>query len=141
MKLLTKEIRKKLPALREQEGKGGDAVVKAKFFTPDSSWTWYVLEGEPVYENDQSGVEIDFEFFGIADNGVDRPEYGAFTLNQLKPVRGHFGLPIERDRYFGTPTVRDLIESGKLDMAWVLKADQEENDSLNEEASRKVGVA
>ncbi len=31
-----------LPALYSQEGIA-DPTVRAKFFTPDSSWTWYVI--------------------------------------------------------------------------------------------------
>jgi len=41
MQLLTKEIRGKLPPLDSQDGKGGKAVAWAKFFTPDSNWTWW----------------------------------------------------------------------------------------------------
>jgi hypothetical protein len=63
MKLLTDQIRNKLPPLYAQDGKGGKAVVYAKFFTPSSSWTWYVTEGEPVL--DESGREVDFRFFGL----------------------------------------------------------------------------
>jgi hypothetical protein len=55
MKLLTPELRASLPPLYAQE-KVADPVVHAKFFTPDSNWTWYVKEGEA--EDD------DFRFFG-----------------------------------------------------------------------------
>jgi len=44
MKLLTKEIRIKLPPLHSQESLGKEAIVHVKLFTPDSSWTWYVTE-------------------------------------------------------------------------------------------------
>jgi hypothetical protein len=44
MKLLTEELRRSLPALYAQEG-NPDPVVHVKFFTPDSSWTWYVSSG------------------------------------------------------------------------------------------------
>ena len=40
MKLLTQEIRKKLPPLYSQESKGGKALAHVKFFTPDSNWTF-----------------------------------------------------------------------------------------------------
>lgn len=46
MKLLTQEIRKKLPPLYAQEGQGGGAIVHCKFFTPDSGWTWWILYAE-----------------------------------------------------------------------------------------------
>ena len=48
MKLFTKEIKEKLPPLYAQDGKGGQAVVYLKLFTPDSSFTWYITEGSPV---------------------------------------------------------------------------------------------
>ena len=46
MKLLTKEIRKKLPPLYSQDGKDGKSVAHVKFFTPDSNWTFYVTYAE-----------------------------------------------------------------------------------------------
>lgn len=93
MKLLTKEILSKLPKIYEQEGKGDQAIVYIKFFTPDAQFTWYVIEGEPINETS------DYEFFGLVQNG-DIEELGYFRLSELLTVRGHLGLPIERDRYF-----------------------------------------
>jgi len=46
MKLLPQEIRKKLPPLYSQDGKGGEAVVHLRLFTPDSSWTWLITYAE-----------------------------------------------------------------------------------------------
>ena len=43
MKLLTKEIRKKLPPLYGQDGKGGKAIAYLKLFTPDSGFTWCAI--------------------------------------------------------------------------------------------------
>ena len=47
MKLLTKELEKKLPSLYAQDGKGDEAIAYAKFFDPCGSWTWYVTEYDP----------------------------------------------------------------------------------------------
>jgi hypothetical protein len=55
MQLLPEELRKALPPLYSQENVS-DPVVHLKFFTPDSSWTWYATEGGPEEE--------DFIFFG-----------------------------------------------------------------------------
>lgn len=77
--------------LYSQDGKGGDAVVLAKFFTPWSCFTWYVLEANDLGNGD-------YEFFGWVE-GQDS-EYGYFTLSQLQSVRGPFGIRIERDYYF-----------------------------------------
>ena len=89
MQLLTTELRAQLPRLYEQENIA-DPTIYAKFFTPDSSWTWYVTEGE-----EDGG---DFRFFGFVV-GLEK-EWGYFVLSELLSVRGGLGLPIERDLYF-----------------------------------------
>ena len=104
MKLLTEEIRKKLPPLYAQDGKGGKAVVYVKFFTPSSSWTWLATEGEPVL--DEAQKEIDYKFFGLV-YGHER-EFGYFLLSELEEVRGPMGLPIERDLYWRTKTLDEI---------------------------------
>jgi hypothetical protein len=91
MTLLTDELCKMLPPLYAQENEK-DAMVYAKFFTPDSSWTWYVTEGSPEPEGE------DFTFFGYVI-GLER-EWGYFSLNELQTARGPMGLPIEVDLYF-----------------------------------------
>jgi hypothetical protein len=90
MKLLTKEIRNKLPEL----GKG-DGTAHVKFFTPDANWTWYATEFD--------GKD---EFFGLV-NGFEK-ELGYFSLSELESARGPFGLPIERDRYWNPVKVYQL---------------------------------
>ncbi len=108
MKLLTKEIRGKLPPLYSQE-KVEDPIVQVKFFTPDSNWTWY-------------GIEFDGKdlFFGWVV-GFEK-EMGYFSLKELESARGPLGLPIERDRWF-TP-VR-LSEVKKLHQQEVAKMTNE----------------
>ncbi len=105
MKLLPKELREKLPPLYSQDGKGGKAVVYTKYFTPSSSWTWLVTEGEPVL--DETGThEIDYKFFGLVF-GLER-EFGYFLLSELEETRGPMGLPIERDLYFKPKTLEEI---------------------------------
>lgn len=86
MKLLTKELLKKLPALYSNENES-DPMVICKFFTPDSNWTWYAIEFDG---NDT--------FYGLVDGFEE--ELGYFSLSELESVRGALGLPIERDLYF-----------------------------------------
>jgi hypothetical protein len=94
-KLLTEELRKALPKLREQEG-SDDPIVYAKFFFPASGWTWFVTEGE--------AQDDDFLFYGHVI-GFDS-EWGYFTLRELEEVEV-VGLRIERDLYFeATPFSR-----------------------------------
>jgi len=89
MKLMTKEIMKKLPKLYSQE-KVADPMAMVKFFDPCGSWTWYATEGEPVGD--------DFRFFGLVKG--HEAELGYFMLSELQSVRGPLGLGIERDLYF-----------------------------------------
>lgn len=102
MKLLTKAIEKKLPKLNEQEGLGENAIVYCKFFDPFGSYTWFVLKGERI-END------DFEFFGIISDG-SMFEYGYFRLKDLESLK-FFGKPrIERDLYFKPKALKEAKE-------------------------------
>jgi hypothetical protein len=89
MRLLTEELRAQLPKLYAQE-KVQDKIVHVRFFTPDSSWTWYVIEGEEE--------EGDVRFFGYVV-GMES-EWGYFLLSELESARGPRGLPIERDLHF-----------------------------------------
>ena len=97
MKLLTKAIIAKLPALYATEKTPIEQkVCIVKFFTPWQGWTWYAVEGEPIGEN---GSVTDFTFFGRVDG--HESEWGYFSLSSLGAVRGKFGLKIERDLHFG----------------------------------------
>lgn len=103
MKLLTKELAKKFPALYTTDGQRGEQKVIAKFFTPDSNWTWFALEAE--FEYSEEGEIIDARFFGLVD-GFEK-ELGYFVLSELQSARGPMGLPIERDLHFYKKTLRE----------------------------------
>jgi len=104
MKLLTQEIRKKLPPLYSQDGKGGKAVAHLKLFTPDSGFTWWITEGSPI--KDESGAEVDFHFFGLVQGQCK--QLGYVSLKELEEVRGPMGLPIERDLYWQPKTLEEI---------------------------------
>ena len=95
MKLLTKEIANKLPALYSQDGKGGETIAYVKYFTPDSSWTWYGCE--------YGGENI---FFGLVDG--HEKELGYFSLSELQSLRGPLGLPVERDLWWKPKTLGEI---------------------------------
>ena len=95
MQLLTKEIRKHLPPLGSQDGKVGKAVAHVKFFTPDSSWTWYATEFD--------GQDM---FFGLVEG--QEKELGYFSLSELQNARGPMGLPIERDLHWTPKTLAEI---------------------------------
>ena len=111
MELLPDEIREKLPSLYSQEEKGLNAQAVVKFFTPDSSWSWFATDGSPVDEDgyyDTDKPKVDFIFFGLV-SGLE-VELGYFSLNELEEVRGPMGLPIERDLHFEPKTLQKLKE-------------------------------
>ena len=87
MPLLTPALRASLPPLYGQEG-APDPIVYARFFTPDSNWTWLATEFDP-----EEG-----RFFGLVD-GFEA-ELGYFLLEELETSRGPLGLSIERDLHF-----------------------------------------
>lgn len=98
MKLLTKEIMRRLLRLGATDGGKGEQVVQVKLFCPWSNWTWYVLEADPQ-END------DVLFFGLVKG--HESELGYFSLRELENLRGPGGLRIERDRYYDPRTLKE----------------------------------
>ena len=96
MKLLTDELIKIIPPLYATENIK-DPLIQCKFFTPDSSWSWYVLEFDKTNEI----------FFGYVC-GLER-ELGYFSLQELESVKGQLGLGIERDISF-KPTKLSVIK-------------------------------
>jgi hypothetical protein len=78
------EMSAKLPRLYATQN-DDDPIAWLKFFTPDSSWTWYMTEYDPEQRL----------CFGLVQ-GHDR-ELGYFSLEELEEVRGPMGLPVERD--------------------------------------------
>lgn len=88
-----------LPALYETEDvPEEEKMLHLKFFTPDDNWTWYVAEYDPEKRL----------FFGYVEG--DFPEWGYFSLDELKSVRGPLGLPVERDLYFKPTKFKDLFK-------------------------------
>lgn len=104
MRLLTPELRARLPRLYAQEHQC-DPMVYVKFFTPDGRWTWYVTEGEC----EQYG---DIRFFGFVV-GLEN-EWGYFLLSDLESVRGPLGLPIERDTHFSPRPFSEIKKKERL---------------------------
>ena len=97
MQLLTKAIVKRLPPIGATEGQGMQALAQVKFFTPDSSWTWYASEFD--------GTDI---FYGLVIGHFK--EFGTFSLSELQSVRGALGLPVERDLYFKPTPLQELYD-------------------------------
>jgi len=101
MKLMTKAIEKKLPALYSQDGKDPkDVKIIAKFFHPMSSYTFYATEGE----RNEDG---DLIMFGYVRSQFN--ELGYVSLKEMEAVRVR-GLPMERDMYFENHTLAEVKE-------------------------------
>jgi hypothetical protein len=97
MQLLTKELRRQLPALHEQDSQGEEAIAYVKFFCPGSHWVWYVI----AFDGDDT-------FFGFVRG--DYPEFGTFSLSELEQLRSGLSLPVERDRFFKPTPLRELLD-------------------------------
>lgn len=108
--LMTEELKKLLPALYEQEGKGFEAIAYAKFFHAYGAGEWFATEfdGEDVC-------------FGWAQNvgGYPDGEFGYFSISELQSVDARIngctipGLKaIERDRQFKPARLCDIAEIG-----------------------------
>ncbi len=94
MKLLTKELRHKLPPLGSTES-NPNPLAQVKYFTPDSNWTWWAIE----FDGEDT-------FFGLV-HGFEE-EFGYFSLAELESSTGPLGLHIERDLYFQPTPVSQL---------------------------------
>jgi hypothetical protein len=79
-------MRESIPKLYATEGHS-DPTVWIKLFTPDSNWTWYLIEWD--------GQDL---CFGLV-SGHDI-ELGYFLLSDVSHARGPLGLAVERDLYF-----------------------------------------
>lgn len=113
MELLTLEDLNKLQAQDPYHPSGPhkelppeELMVIVKFFTPDSSWTWYAVS---AYRDKEDG---DVQFFGLVD-GLEA-ELGYFWLSELESVRGPLGLPIERDLYWQPKTLAQIMQEVKV---------------------------
>ena len=98
MMLLTKELRRKLPALRANEDKKPENIqVIVKFFLPNRlGWKWYATEF------DQNDI-----FFGYVRGVVN--ELGYFRLSELEYITDGMGLGVERDRHFSQHTLAEVM--------------------------------
>lgn len=98
-KLMTEELKAKIPKLYSQENEK-DPMVYVKYFTPRSNWTWYATE----FDGEDT-------FFGLV-KGFET-ELGYFSLDEMANVVGADGMPeVERDLYF---TPKRLSEVKKLE--------------------------
>ena len=97
MKILTKALLKKLPNIGDNEKNNKEHIAHVKLFG-GSSWSWYITEFDPIKNL----------CFGLVD-GFEK-ELGYFSLDELLELKfPPFGLPIERDRWFESTPIKELM--------------------------------
>lgn len=98
MELLTKELEKRFAEIGSQENEKNPIVI-AKFFNPTGIGTWWATEYDPKEKS----------FFGyVSLFGDHNDEWGSFSLEELKSVKGFGGLGIERDLYCGEKRISEF---------------------------------
>ncbi len=91
------EVRDKIPRLYAAEN-DPNPTVWVKLFTPDSSWTWYVIEWDG--EDTCFGYVVGFA-----------AELGYFLLSDIACARGKLCLPVERDLFFQPTSLAEIKAS------------------------------
>jgi hypothetical protein len=76
---------------RSASGEDIDPYPVVKLFTPDAAATWLLTE----LDSDDPDIA-----FGLCDLGIGCPELGSVRISEIARLRGAFGLPVERDRFF-----------------------------------------
>ena len=87
-KLIPQTLLSDIPDLYATEGET-NPLCYVKLFTPDSNWSWYIIEFSKADRDTCYGYVRGFE-----------DELGYFTLEELESVHGSLGLAIERDLSF-----------------------------------------
>lgn len=85
--LLPADIVATIPKLGET-AENPDPTFYLKWFTPDAGFTWYVAEYDP-----DSGICHGFVIGQF-------PEWGSFSVHEIRQIRGALKLPVERDLCF-----------------------------------------
>ena len=96
-KLIPQTLLSDIPGLYDTEGQT-NPLCYVKLFTPDSNWTWYIIEFSKADRSTCYGYVQGLE-----------SELGYFTLEELESIHGPLGLDIERDLSF-KPTLLSTIK-------------------------------
>lgn len=97
MKLLTKNLKTKLPPLGSTDHLGDAAIAQVKFFSIWSNWRWFATEFD--------GLDT---FFGLVQG--QEIELGYFSLSEMQSIRHpRFGISaIERDIDWQCQTIAEI---------------------------------
>jgi hypothetical protein len=94
--LIPQSILENIPDLYDTE-RSINPTCHIKLFTPDSIFTWYIIEISKEDKDTCYGYVVGFE-----------SELGYFSLKELETIKGNLGLKVERDLSF-KPTVLAII--------------------------------
>ncbi len=94
--LLPQNLLNQIPDLYQTE-RSINPTCHIKFFTPDSIFTWYIIEISKDDKHTCYGLVKGFE-----------SELGYFSLKELETIKGGLGLRVERDISF-SPTALEII--------------------------------
>lgn len=87
-KLIPSTLLSDIPDLFSTKGET-NPICYVKLFTPDSHWTWYIIELSKTDTKTCYGYVQGLE-----------SELGYFSLEELEYIHGPLGLAIERDIWF-----------------------------------------
>ena len=100
MKLIPQKLLNQIPDLYETE-RSLNPLCHIKLFTPDSIFTWYIIEISKEDKHTCYGLVKGFE-----------SELGYFSLKEIESIRGNLGLGVEMDTSF-TPTSLGIVRKNK----------------------------
>jgi len=101
--LIPKSILENIPDLYETE-RSLNPICQIKLFTPDSNFTWYIIEISKEDKFTCYGYVVGFE-----------SELGYFSLKEIESIKGALGLGVERDLSFN-PTALEIIRKSTWKM-------------------------
>ena len=99
-KLIPKNLLNQIPDLYETE-RSLNPICQIKLFTPDSNFTWYIIEISKEDKSTCYGYVVGFE-----------SELGYFSLKEIESIKGALGLSVERDISF-KPTALAIIRKSR----------------------------
>ncbi len=102
-KMMTEEIRKRLPKLYETENTPiEEKMAQVKYFSPYNGWRWYAVEfdGEDTFFGLVEGFEV---------------EWGYFSLSEIMSVAlaGNTLPAVERDISFQPTSMKEIEEEAR----------------------------
>ena len=99
MRLLPPGLRYLLPPTSEVQNLA-NPFVYARFFSPDEKRVWYVVAGQP------QGMDF---LFGVRISNGTEWNTDTVLLSYLETLRDERGLRIERDLFFKTARLSQLL--------------------------------